>query len=79
MKRKAYVGMDVHKETITLAVFYNGKSEKEQISTIPNEEVPIKRYCKKLQKEAHSIESCYEAGVTGYPLYRLPFSDGNGD
>ncbi len=71
MKRKAYVGMDVHKDSITLAVLYAGKSEKETVSTIPNDEVAIKRFFNKLQKEAQSIESCYEAGVTGYPLYRF--------
>lgn len=71
MKRKAYVGMDVHKDSITIAVLYKGKSEKENLSTIPNEEADIKRFFGKLQKEVQSIESCYEAGVTGFPLYRF--------
>ncbi len=71
MKRKAYVGMDVHKDSMTFAVLYNGKSEKEKVTTTPNEVVAIKRFFKKLQTEARSIESCYEAGVTGFPLYRF--------
>ncbi len=69
MKRKAYVGMDVHKDSITLAVLYEGKSEKENVSTMKHEERSIRRFFNKLRKEARQMETCYEAGVTGYPLY----------
>ncbi len=63
--------MDVHKDSIAIAVLYAGKSEKEDVSTIKNEETSIKRFFNKLRKETRQIESCYEAGVTGYPLYRF--------
>ncbi|TQE52433.1 IS110 family transposase, partial [Leptospira borgpetersenii] len=37
---------------------------------IKHNEVQIKKFIKKLKTEWNEIYCCYEAGVTGYPLYR---------
>ncbi|AMX57865.1 transposase domain protein [Leptospira borgpetersenii serovar Hardjo-bovis str. Sponselee] len=37
---------------------------------IKHNEVQIKKFIKKLKTEWNEIHCCYEAGVTGYPLYR---------
>ncbi|EMJ94473.1 transposase, IS116/IS110/IS902 family, partial [Leptospira alstonii serovar Sichuan str. 79601] len=37
---------------------------------IKHNEVQIKKFVNKLKSEGNEIHCCYEAGVTGYPLYR---------
>lgn len=77
MKPVIYVGMDVHKETITLASV--GEGRKDTIidpATIPHEELAIKRHFQGLKKQGYEIHACYEAGVTGYPLYRYLIAQG---
>ncbi|EMJ84030.1 transposase, partial [Leptospira borgpetersenii serovar Hardjo-bovis str. Sponselee] len=70
MKRKVYVGMDVHKETIQIAYLTSNSKEILKEQQIKHNEVQIKKFIKKLKTEWNEIHCCYEAGVTGYPLYR---------
>ncbi|MBE8435874.1 IS110 family transposase, partial [Leptospira borgpetersenii] len=70
MKRKLYVGMDVHKETIRIAYLTSNSKEILKEQQIKHNEVQIKKFIKKLKTEWNEIYCCYEAGVTGYPLYR---------
>ncbi|EMJ77828.1 transposase, partial [Leptospira borgpetersenii serovar Hardjo-bovis str. Sponselee] len=70
MKRKVYVGMDVHKETIQIAYLTSNSKEILKEQQIKHNEVQIKKFIKKLKTEWNEIYCCYEAGVTGYPLYR---------
>ncbi|MBE8384304.1 IS110 family transposase, partial [Leptospira borgpetersenii] len=70
MKRKVYVGMDVHKETIRIAYLTSNSKEILKEQQIKHNEVQIKKFIKKLKTEWNEIHCCYEAGVTGYPLYR---------
>ncbi|AVQ11542.1 Uncharacterized protein XB16_1210 [Leptospira santarosai] len=37
---------------------------------IKHEENRIKKFIQKLKSEGNEIHCCYEAGMTGYPLYR---------
>ncbi|EMN01344.1 transposase [Leptospira noguchii str. 2007001578] len=70
MKRKVYVGMDVHKETIQIASLTSNTKDLVKEQQIKHEEVQIKKFIQKLKLEKSEIHCCYEAGVTGYPLYR---------
>ncbi|MBE8222537.1 IS110 family transposase, partial [Leptospira borgpetersenii serovar Ballum] len=70
MKRKLYVGMDVHKETIRIAYLTSNSKEILKEQQIKHEEVQIKKFINRLKLEWDEIDCCYEAGVTGYPLYR---------
>lgn len=70
MKRKVYVGMDVHKETIQVAYLTGKTKEIVKEQQIKHDEGQIKKFINKLKSEYNEIHSCYEAGVTGYPLYR---------
>ncbi|EMO70442.1 IS110 family transposase, partial [Leptospira santarosai] len=70
MKRKVYVGMDVHKETIQLAYLPSNTKALVKEQQIKHEEGQIKKFIQKLKSEGTEIHCCYEAGVTGYPLYR---------
>jgi len=63
-----YVGLDVHAETIAIAVAEEGRDPARSVGTIPNEREYIRKAMKKLGP-AKSLRVCYEAGPTGYALY----------
>ncbi|EMO84355.1 hypothetical protein LEP1GSC070_3113 [Leptospira santarosai str. AIM] len=46
---------------------YEGLVKKQKIK---REEDRIKKFIQKLKSEGNEIHCCYEAGMTGYPLYR---------
>ncbi|EMI69964.1 transposase [Leptospira noguchii str. Bonito] len=62
--------MDVHKETIRIASLTSNTKDLVKEQQIKHEEGQIKKFIKKLKTEWDEIHCCYEAGVTGYPLYR---------
>ena len=67
-KSLIYVGLDVHKNTITIAVG-KGKQQVVVVGTIPNDWAKL---CKLLGElgAASRLRVCYEAGPTGYGLAR---------
>lgn len=71
MRSIIYVGMDVHKETIAIAVLRDNNRNIEFEKTLRNEPGKIKKFFKGLKEKEENIISCYEAGPTGYTLYRL--------
>ncbi len=62
--------MDVHRETISLAYLTSKSKDVVKEEQIKHNEVQIKKFINKLKSEWNKIHCCYEAGVTGYPLYR---------
>ncbi|EMO94750.1 transposase, partial [Leptospira interrogans str. UI 13372] len=62
--------MDVHKETISFAYLTSKSKDVVKEQQIKHNEVQIKKFVNKLKSEWNGIHCCYEAGVTGYPLYR---------
>ena len=65
-----YVGLDVHKNSIHVAVLVPGRDAALQWTEVHTVE-SIRRLAKRLLKEAPGpVECCYEAGPTGYPLQR---------
>ena len=71
-----YVGLDVSKEKIAVAIAEEGRGEPRYWGMIPNTPEAIKKLIKKLG-EPETLRVCYEAGPTGYPLYRLLLTLGN--
>ena len=67
MSKVQCVGLDVHAETITVAVAELG-GEVRSIGTIPNRLESIRKLIHKLGPVEH-LRACYEAGPTGYVLY----------
>jgi len=61
-----YVGLDVHKDTITIAVAV-GKAEAEVVGTVPNAWMAFHRRLKTLGA-AKELRCCYEAGPCGFEL-----------
>lgn len=68
----AYIGLDVHKETITISVAYNGRKDPEHLGEIPNNPESVRKLVARLNKQfaCELLLFCYEAGPCGYVLYR---------
>ena len=67
MKKVRFLGLDVHAETITVAIA-EPDGEVRSLGTIPNGEESVRKLVKKLGP-AEQLQACYEAGPTGYVLY----------
>ena len=65
-----YVGMDVHKDTIVIAVAREGREAAESWKTIPNDGLRLRKALKMLVRDGEILKVCYEAGPTGFGLCR---------
>lgn len=65
-----YVGLDVHKASIAVAVARAGRREPEFLGEIPNTEAAVRKLLKRLSPDGEVLSFCYEAGPCGYGLYR---------
>jgi transposase len=63
-----YVGLDVHADTIAVAIAEGNRGEVRSLGTIRNRGDAIRRLVKKLEPVS-TVLVCYEAGPTGYALY----------
>ncbi|GIN84805.1 IS110 family transposase [Heyndrickxia sporothermodurans] len=70
-----YVGLDVSKEKIAVAIADEGRDEPRYLGLISNTTESVRKLVKKLG-EKENLRICYEAGPTGYSLYRLFLSLG---
>ena len=71
-KYPAYIGLDVHKETIVVAVARAGREAPESRREIANKPKTVARLVERLSQEFDGavLLFCYEAGPCGYGLYR---------
>lgn len=68
----AYIGLDVHKDTIAVAVARAGREEPEYRGEIANKPKKVAKLVERLSQEFNGevLLFCYEAGPCGYVLYR---------
>jgi transposase len=69
MEKLRFVGLDVHKDSITIAVAEADGGAPEVVSTVPNDPKAVLKQLKKVGSVA-DLRCCYEAGPTGLGLYR---------
>ena len=68
----AYIGLDVHKETIAVSVVRDGHEDPEPLGEVANRPQSVKKPIARLNKQFYgeALLFCYEAGPCGYVLYR---------
>jgi transposase len=68
----AFVGLDVHKDTIAVAVALPGRGTPEYRGEIVHEPKVVRKWLDQLSREFDGVMLlfCYEAGPCGYGLYR---------
>jgi transposase len=64
-----YLGMDVHKESVTIAVLPAAAKAATRVDRLPNDLAKLKRYLDRLAREGE-LRVCYEASGAGYVLHR---------
>src|SRR3989442_5983246 len=67
MRKVRFVGLDVHAETIAVAIAETD-GEVRSVGTIPNRPEAVRTLVKKLAP-VEELRACYEAGPCGYVLY----------
>jgi len=64
-----YVGLDVHKDSIVIAVAEQGRSAAFDVGSFASDWESLRKQLEKLA-EGFTLELCYEAGPTGFELHR---------
>src|SRR5258708_4946294 len=69
--RITYVGLDVHRESIVVAVAAGGlRGEVREYGRIANTPTALDRLLRKLGGDGMTLRFCYEAGPCGYDIHR---------
>ena len=63
-----YIGLDVHKEKINVAVADKGRRPARYWGEIENRPEAVKRLLRRLRVEDGPLRFCYEASPCGYEL-----------
>ncbi len=74
----AYIGLDVHKDTIAVAVAYPGREEAQDRGDIANTPKALRKLIQRLSPDGEVMTFCYEAGPCGYGIYRQIVASGHG-
>ena len=79
MSNMVFVGLDVHKATIAVAVAEGARGgEIRELGNFLNHPDHIKKLVERLAKGGRSLSFCCEAGPCGYGLYRQLIASGAG-
>ena len=64
-----HLGLDVHKDSIPIAVLPEGAAAPLRVDRLPNDHPRLKRYLERLAAEG-TLRICYEASSAGFVLHR---------
>jgi len=65
-----YVGMDVHKDSVMVAVLPEQASQPIAVDRLPNDLAVLRRFFARLVRDGAQVQACYEASGAGYVLQR---------
>jgi len=66
---KIHVGMDVHKDTVMIAVLPDASAKPTIVKQLPNDERKLRRFLARIAEDGE-LRCCYEASGAGYVLHR---------
>lgn len=72
-----FIGMDVHKESIEIAIADGTDHEVRRYGKIGGTHDAMRKTLRKLVSQEATLHFCYEAGPCGYELYRYLVSEGH--
>ena len=72
-----FIGMDVHKESIEIAIADGASQEVRRYGKIGGTHDAMRKTLRKLVSKGKRLHFCYEAGPCGYELYRYLVSEGH--
>ncbi|MEA3245620.1 MAG: IS110 family transposase [Gemmatimonadota bacterium] len=72
-----YLGLDVHKESITVAVLPEAASTPTRVERLSSDLAKLRRFCERLVAGGDRIRACYEASGAGYVVHRALTSWGH--
>ena len=70
MCKLRFIGLDVHKDTLVVAVAEEGQGEAVALGTYPHDVAKLIKRLTKLEADVSQLRVCYEAGPTGFGLSR---------
>jgi transposase len=71
MNTVKFIGMDVHKKTITIAIADESRQNQPRLyGTIANDLDALDKFCRKMISTSKQMHFVYEAGPCGYGIYR---------
>lgn len=78
MEDITYVGLDVHKATVSVSLAESGRGgEVRQVGVVANRPEVLRKMVARLAKGDRRLSFCYEAGPCGYGLQRVLAGDGH--
>jgi len=64
-----YLGLDVHQDSITIAVLPEGAPAPTRVERLPTDVAKLRRFCERLAAQGE-VRACYEASGAGYVIHR---------
>lgn len=64
-----YLGMDVHKDSVTIAILPEGAKAPTRLERLPNDLAKLKKWIACVARDGE-VHACYEASGAGYVLHR---------
>ena len=65
-----YLGLNVHKDFLTLAAFGPHGSEPRLVERLPYDLPKLRHFRQRLTRNGEQIRACHDASVAGYALQR---------
>jgi transposase len=73
----SWIGLDVHAASVSVAIARTGRDDPEYFGKVANTAPAIDRLIGRLEAVGAKLRFCYEAGPTGFALYRQIMTRGH--